>query len=110
MAKSLYRMFCLMNIVSDILIFNVNHLKTKFFLAFFDKIKIYLAMYDLEKYTCIKLKSRESQEDYIYVESGRGCSSNLGRIGGRQSVSLRKDGCLSRGSLQLLSIYQLILT
>jgi hypothetical protein len=56
-------------------------------------------MFDLEKYTCMSFDQRKSEQDFIHIYSGAGCSSNLGRIGGKQKVSLRKNGCLSRGTI-----------
>lgn len=56
-------------------------------------------MNDIEKYTCVEFQSRSRQEDYVHIQSGRGCSSNLGKLGGRQTISLKRDGCLSRGTI-----------
>lgn len=57
-------------------------------------------MYDIEKYTCVEFKTRKNQEpDYLYIKPGNGCSSNLGRIGSRQTVTLQKNGCMSRGTI-----------
>lgn len=61
-------------------------------------------MKDLQKYTCIEFKSRRNEEDYVYINSGSGCSSHLGKIGGQQGISLQRLGCLSRGTV----IHQLI--
>jgi hypothetical protein len=60
---------------------------------------MYLAMFDIERYTCVDFKQRNREEDYVYIKSGRGCSSHLGKIGGKQEVSLKKDGCMSRGTI-----------
>lgn len=56
-------------------------------------------MADIEQHTCIKFKPRSDHQDYIYIESGKDCSSHLGRIGKRQRVSLNKNGCISRGTI-----------
>jgi hypothetical protein len=56
-------------------------------------------MRDLEKYTCVQFKSHDKEQDYIYIEAGKGCSSNLGKLGGRQVVSLQRKGCMSRGTI-----------
>lgn len=55
------------------------------------------AMKDIEKHTCIRFKKRTTEEDFVDVLSGNGCSSHLGKIGGRQSVSLNKNGCVYKG-------------
>ena len=52
---------------------------------------------DIEYYTCIKFVERTNQEDFVFVHSGDGCSSNLGKIGGQQDISLAADGCFARG-------------
>uniref|UniRef100_A0A665WSZ4 Metalloendopeptidase n=1 Tax=Echeneis naucrates TaxID=173247 RepID=A0A665WSZ4_ECHNA len=45
--------------------------------------------------TCIRFKWKTEQDrDYLYFFSGSGCWSYLGRQGGRQRVSLRRNGCL----------------
>ena len=56
-------------------------------------------MNDIEKYTCIKFILHENQTDFIHIVSRKTCSSKLGKIGGRQVVSLNKTGCLSRGTI-----------
>jgi hypothetical protein len=56
---------------------------------------------DLQKLTevngvqCIKILPRSTQTDYISVENYSGCSSYVGRIGGRQRLSL-VNSCVSR--------------
>lgn len=57
-------------------------------------------MYDIEKYTCVEFKTRKDDElDYLHIKPGKGCSSNLGRIGGKQIVTLQQNGCMSRGTI-----------
>jgi len=53
----------------------------------------------LEEYTCIRFVNRVHSDDYIYIYSGNGCHSYLGKIGGKQNLSLKKNGCLSRGTI-----------
>lgn len=53
-------------------------------------------MADIEKNTCIQFSPRKNQVDYIHIVSGDGCSSQLGKIGNRQEVSLDANGCMSR--------------
>lgn len=45
-----------------------------------------------EKNTALRFVKRTNQTDYIYFKTGDGCSSFLGRIGGRQSINLA-PGC-----------------
>ncbi|XP_070493995.1 hatching enzyme 1.2-like [Chironomus tepperi] len=70
------------------------------------KTMIRLAMDDIEMNTCIRFTPRSRESDFILIYSGDDCSSFLGRAGGEQLVSLRKDGCFSRGII----IHELIHT
>lgn len=45
-------------------------------------------MKEIENSTCVVYVPRTSQVDYIEIYSGNGCSSSVGRQGGRQTVSL----------------------
>jgi len=66
-------------------------------LGWIDKSRIKLAMYSIERYSCILFKKRSNQSDYINIISGDGCYSYVGKVNGRQKVSLRVGGCLTRG-------------
>ncbi|XP_070501173.1 low choriolytic enzyme-like [Chironomus tepperi] len=57
------------------------------------------AMKDIEEHTCIRFRPVYNEYDYISIKSGRDCSSSLGKIGGRQTVSLNQNGCISRGTI-----------
>jgi len=46
--------------------------------------------------TCIKFVPRSNHRNYIHIYRGGGCSSMVGRQGGRQMVSLG-NGCLHQG-------------
>ncbi|KAM9766152.1 high choriolytic enzyme 1-like [Menidia menidia] len=50
--------------------------------------------------TCIRFVWRRWQSSYLNFFSGTGCWSYLGRQGGRQSVSLRRNGCLYQSTIQ----------
>ncbi|XP_029354027.1 high choriolytic enzyme 1-like [Echeneis naucrates] len=51
--------------------------------------------------TCIRFMWKTEQDrDYLYFFSGSGCWSYLGRQGGRQQVSLRRNGCLFTDTVQ----------
>ena len=53
-----------------------------------EKSIILQAMEEFRKKTCIRFKDRTTERDHIYIYKGLGCSSNIGRVGGRQYVSL----------------------
>ncbi|KAM6943546.1 hatching enzyme 1.2-like [Xenentodon cancila] len=51
--------------------------------------------------TCIRFIQRSLwHRDYLYFYSGDGCWSYVGRDGGKQSVSLLKNGCLNQHTIQ----------
>ena len=56
-------------------------------------------MKDIEKYTCVKFNRMKSQKDFIYIYSGEKCCSKLGKIGGKQNLSLKKTSCLKHGTI-----------
>jgi Astacin (Peptidase family M12A) len=56
-------------------------------------------MNTIAKYTCVRFHERLYEDDYISINSGSGCSSNLGRIGGKQVLTLQINGCLSHGTI-----------
>ena len=43
-----------------------------------------------ERYTPVKFKKRKNERNYVYFVPGRGCSSYLGMIGGRQEITLAR--------------------
>ena len=47
----------------------------------------------------LKFIPRTSQADYIMVVTGGGCSSYVGRVGGKQDLTLGR-GCLNKGTVQ----------
>ncbi|XP_054879573.1 hatching enzyme 1.2-like isoform X2 [Poeciliopsis prolifica] len=54
-----------------------------------------------ERSTCIRFVPYSNyDQDYIYFESKDGCWSYIGRQDGGQYISLNKDGCLSRRTIQ----------
>ena len=54
------------------------------------------AMKTYHQKTCIRFLPRTSQAAYIHLVKGTGCSSTIGRAGGRQTVSLG-PGCVATG-------------
>lgn len=58
---------------------------------------IHEAMKDYQKYTCIRLKPRTNENDYVVITSDNtGCHSYIGRIGGRQVLNLQIPGCVTK--------------
>lgn len=55
------------------------------------------AMNDIEEFTCIRFTPRAYEKDFLVIYSGDYCSSFLGRSGGQQLLSIRKEGCFKRG-------------
>ncbi|XP_060924240.1 high choriolytic enzyme 1-like isoform X1 [Limanda limanda] len=62
--------------------------------------KIDRAMKSFQGRTCIRFVPRQNQYDYISIENRGGCFSSLGRVGGRQVLSLNKRGCVYYGIIQ----------
>ncbi|TMS38902.1 hypothetical protein L596_005526 [Steinernema carpocapsae] len=55
--------------------------------------RIERAFASYERSTCIRFVRRSDQEDFLYIKKGSGCYSQVGRVGGRQELSLG-NGCL----------------
>ncbi|XP_031413876.1 hatching enzyme 1.2-like [Clupea harengus] len=64
------------------------------------KRKIQNAMATFNRKTCVQFVARSTQRDYISIENRDGCFSSLGRTGGKQVVSLQKNGCVYHGIIQ----------
>ncbi|XP_062249924.1 high choriolytic enzyme 1-like isoform X2 [Platichthys flesus] len=62
--------------------------------------KIDRAMKAFQRRTCIRFVPRQNQRDYISIENRGGCFSSLGRVGGRQVLSLNRGGCVQNGIIQ----------
>ena len=57
-------------------------------------------MQDIVSKTCIKFLPRTDEKDYVFIERGvlkSGCSSYVGRVGGKQRVNLEAPGCVKAG-------------
>ncbi|NWR30752.1 ASTL metalloendopeptidase, partial [Tachuris rubrigastra] len=61
---------------------------------------IHDAMAEFEALTCINFVKRKTERDYLSIKSADGCWSNYGRVGGGQTVSVMKGGCLWKGVIQ----------
>ncbi|GFT09957.1 zinc metalloproteinase nas-15 [Nephila pilipes] len=55
------------------------------------------AMDEFEKQTCIKWVERTEEDNYVEIYSEMGCWSELGRVGGVQSLSLESPDCMKKG-------------
>ena len=64
-----------------------------------DRSVIAKAMKSYHDKTCIRFIPRTSESDYIHLVKGSGCSSSIGREGGRQAVTLG-SGCVFSGNSQ----------
>nr|CAD7460211.1 unnamed protein product [Timema tahoe] len=62
----------------------------------YERSVIAAAFLDYHQHSCIKFVPRTTQQDYVYLLKGAGCSSAVGRQGGSQQVSLG-PGCLYKG-------------
>jgi len=58
---------------------------------------IQLAIADYTKFTCLKWVPRKGERDYVNFYRGGGCSSAVGRQGGRMDLSLG-SGCEDKGT------------
>ncbi|XP_062394574.1 astacin-like metalloendopeptidase [Sardina pilchardus] len=65
-----------------------------------DRNLIERAMTSIQSSSCIRFRPRQSERDYLQINSRRGCSSFVGRIGGVQQVSLQRSGCMFLGTIQ----------
>ncbi|XP_072034926.1 blastula protease 10-like [Amphiura filiformis] len=63
-----------------------------------DTLAIQTAMYHWEEHTCIRFHERTQETDYINFIREDGCWSNVGRIGGRQDLSI-DSGCAGLGTI-----------
>nr|CAD7263089.1 unnamed protein product [Timema shepardi] len=64
--------------------------------SIYERSVIAAAFLDYFQHSCIKFVPRTTQQDYVYLLKGAGCSSAVGRQGGSQQVSLG-PGCLYKG-------------
>jgi len=64
------------------------------------KIRAALKVLQTSVGSCIELKERTTERNYISVKNLGGCYSNVGMIGGRQTLSLNERGCLRSGTIQ----------
>ncbi|XP_036420179.1 high choriolytic enzyme 1-like [Colossoma macropomum] len=58
------------------------------------------AMATFHSKTCIRFVLRTTETDYLSIENRDGCYSPVGRSGGKQVVSLNRNGCVYHGIVQ----------
>ncbi|CAJ0961239.1 unnamed protein product [Ranitomeya imitator] len=58
------------------------------------------ALKEFEVMTCVQFVNRISEADYLSIEPGTGCWSYIGRILGKQTVSLARPSCMVYGVIQ----------
>lgn len=51
----------------------------------------------IESATCVRFVQRTTEVDFVEIINGNGCWSWLGRIGGRQELSMDTNGCIWDG-------------
>ncbi|XP_034427122.1 high choriolytic enzyme 1-like [Hippoglossus hippoglossus] len=66
----------------------------------YERQKVDRAMKAFHSSTCIRFVPRQNEYDYMGIENKGGCFSSLGRVGGRQVLSLNRQGCLHHGIIQ----------
>lgn len=54
---------------------------------------------EIQRMTCVRFIPRTTQADYVEIVSSDGCWSWIGRIRGRQELSLARNGCVSKGTM-----------
>ena len=54
------------------------------------------AFYELEAFTCLRFRLRTNEENFLSFDDLEGCWSYVGKIGGKQMISLGK-GCKTKG-------------
>uniref|UniRef100_A0A8C1FRF3 Metalloendopeptidase n=1 Tax=Cyprinus carpio carpio TaxID=630221 RepID=A0A8C1FRF3_CYPCA len=77
-----------------------NIVEVPFIVTSYEKSVIANAMSTFHSKTCIRFVARSTQTDYISIENKDGCFSSLGRTGGKQVVSLYRQGCVYHGIAQ----------
>ncbi|XP_075719676.1 hatching enzyme 1.2-like [Rhinoderma darwinii] len=72
-----------------------------------DQSLIYSALKEFEMMTCVQFVNRSSESDYLSIASEAGCTSNIGRISGKQTISLSSPDCIVYGVIQHEAMHNL---
>ena len=75
--------------------------------SYYQRQKIEYALQSFHSRTCLRFVPRQEQYDYISIESKDGCFSSLGRVGGKQVLSLNRYGCVYHGVIQHETLHAL---
>ncbi|MBN3272215.1 HCE1 enzyme, partial [Polyodon spathula] len=59
-----------------------------------EKAVIMKALSAFDQSTCIRFRQHSKELDYLFVQSLSGCYSYIGRQGGQQPLSLKRNGCV----------------
>eukprot|EP00105_Crassostrea_gigas_P030469 XP_011452782.1 PREDICTED: zinc metalloproteinase nas-15 [Crassostrea gigas] len=62
-----------------------------------EKYLIRVAMREWEKYTCLRFRKRQRENNYVMFQDNFGCNSQLGMVGGGQPLNLDRNGCRYKG-------------
>ncbi|XP_077148301.1 hatching enzyme 1.2-like [Ranitomeya variabilis] len=65
------------------------------------------ALKEFEVMTCVQFVDWNSEPDYLSIEPGSGCWSYIGRILGKQTVSLARPSCMVYGVIQHEAMHNL---
>merc|ERR1712131_397135 len=65
-----------------------------------EKSMIVFAMKNFHARTCIRFTPLQAERDYISIVNQGGCFSALGKNGGEQPLSLKRNGCIHQGVIQ----------
>ncbi|KAM4723167.1 dorsal-ventral patterning tolloid-like protein 1 [Rhinophrynus dorsalis] len=58
------------------------------------------AMKELMTLSCIRFVDHTTEKSYLNIQSADGCWSYVGRVGGKQALSVSKRGCMLHGVVQ----------
>lgn len=64
-----------------------------------DKSRISSAIAEYHAKTSIRFLPRTTQTDYVHFMSGSGCYSSIGRVGGKQNISIQNGSCLTGNTI-----------
>lgn len=66
------------------------------------------AIEEIQKTTCVRFTARTNEANYIEILSKSGCSSSVGRVGGRQEVSLGNSAGATHCMVKGIIIHELL--
>ncbi|XP_040184666.1 astacin-like metalloendopeptidase [Rana temporaria] len=58
------------------------------------------AMLEFTTMTCVHFQNRTTEPNYLSFEDKGGCWSSIGKVNGRQTVSIEEDSCMNYGVIQ----------